>query len=320
MIDIDYEVLEACYKTIDKQLNVLSPNQKEKYEKMLISTLDQIVEASTEASKHGLLALQEYSNALPDEKPVKYFKWMLDCCVNGTEPVILKSFALNRYCASRMTGYDGLIYLIYLEGALEIQTGVHPKVTAKGLETMLPEELVDLYKDKNQKRTLDQEDERKKRVEELFEGGMGMKPHQNGFTMMSFLDLTLASLDDRSVQRVLREMDNKECLYIMRAISGRGRKRILSNVSEQLAKMLAEDLDWMGTIRTTKSTTAGIKMLDVIYKLVSSGELAVDNKEEMLFFDKVLKADKDFIIQKKMQDKDADELKEMLNQLTEDYI
>lgn len=91
--------------------------------------------------------------------------------------------------------------------------------------------------------------------------------------MFVFEDIT--TLDNRSIQRVLREVDNHELAIALKG-SGEGVKQvILGNVSQRLAAMIQEDLEYMGPKRMKEIEDAQQKIVNIIRKLEDTGEIVI---------------------------------------------
>ena len=53
----------------------------------------------------------------------------------------------------------------------------------------------------------------------------------------------IVKLDDRSIQMILREADQKDLALALRGVSDEVKQRILGNMSERGAPMLAEEME-----------------------------------------------------------------------------
>ena len=67
--------------------------------------------------------------------------------------------------------------------------------------------------------------------------------------LVSVMEYLFTSIDDCSIQMILRDVDNCDLAIAMKGLSGKSRERIFNNLSERLAVMIAEDLDYMGPVR-----------------------------------------------------------------------
>lgn len=83
------------------------------------------------------------------------------------------------------------------------------------------------------------------------------------------------SLDDRSVQRVLREVDNNELAVALKGSNEEVQNLIFNNLSKRLATMIKEDMDFMGPVRLKDVEEAQQKIVNIIRKLEDSAEIII---------------------------------------------
>ena len=85
----------------------------------------------------------------------------------------------------------------------------------------------------------------------------------------------ILSLDDRSVQRVLREVDNNELAVALKGSNEDVQNLIFSKLSKRLATMIKEDMDFMGPVRMKDVEEAQQKIVNIIRKLEDSAEIII---------------------------------------------
>ena len=85
----------------------------------------------------------------------------------------------------------------------------------------------------------------------------------------------ILSLDDRSIQRVLREVDNNELAVALKGSNEEVQNLIFSNLSKRLATMIREDMDFMGPVRMKDVEEAQQKIVNIIRKLEDSAEIII---------------------------------------------
>jgi flagellar motor switch protein FliG len=85
----------------------------------------------------------------------------------------------------------------------------------------------------------------------------------------------ILSLDDRSIQRVLREVDNNELAVALKASNEDVKNAIFNNLSKRLATMIKEDMDFMGPVRMKDVEDAQQKIVNIIRKLEDAGEIII---------------------------------------------
>jgi flagellar motor switch protein FliG len=89
--------------------------------------------------------------------------------------------------------------------------------------------------------------------------------------MFMFEDIT--TLDDRSVQLVLRSVDSKELATALKGVSQDVRGKIMANVSERAAANLADEIDLLGAVRLSTVEEAQAKIIATIRSLEESGQI-----------------------------------------------
>ena len=85
----------------------------------------------------------------------------------------------------------------------------------------------------------------------------------------------ILSLDDKSIQRVLRDVDNNELAIALKGSNEEVQSAIFKNMSTRLAQMIKEDMDFMGPVRMKDVEEAQQKIVNVIRKLEDSGEIVI---------------------------------------------
>jgi len=92
---------------------------------------------------------------------------------------------------------------------------------------------------------------------------------------LMFVFEDLIGLDDRSIQRVLKEVDNRDLAMALKATSEELKKKILANMSKRASEMIQEELDYMGPVRLREVEEVQQKIIDVIRRLEDEGELVL---------------------------------------------
>ncbi len=91
--------------------------------------------------------------------------------------------------------------------------------------------------------------------------------------MFVFEDISL--LDNRSIQRVLRDVDNRDLAIALKGTKAEVKDLILGNVSKRLAAMIQEDLEFMGPKRMKEIEEAQQKIVAIIRQLEETGEVVI---------------------------------------------
>ncbi len=85
----------------------------------------------------------------------------------------------------------------------------------------------------------------------------------------------ILSLDDRSIQRVLREVDNNDLGIALKGAVEEVQNVIFNNLSKRLATMIREEMEYMGPVRLKDVEEAQQKIVNIIRKLEDSGEIVI---------------------------------------------
>ena len=85
----------------------------------------------------------------------------------------------------------------------------------------------------------------------------------------------ILSLDDKSIQRVLREVDNNELAMALKGSTEEVQTVIFNNLSKRLAVMIREDMEFMGPVRLKDVEEAQQKIVNIIRKLEDSAEIII---------------------------------------------
>lgn len=91
--------------------------------------------------------------------------------------------------------------------------------------------------------------------------------------MFVFEDIVL--LDDRAIQRVLREVDNQELAKALKSVDQDVQDKIFRNMSKRAASLLREDMEFMGPVRLKDVEDCQQKIVNIIRKLEEAGEIVV---------------------------------------------
>ena len=91
--------------------------------------------------------------------------------------------------------------------------------------------------------------------------------------MFVFEDILL--LDDRAIQRVLRDVDNGDLAIALKGSNEEVQSAIFKNLSKRLGVMIKEDMEFMGPVRMKDVEEAQQKIVNIIRKLEDSAEIVI---------------------------------------------
>ncbi|TCT16420.1 flagellar motor switch protein FliG [Natranaerovirga pectinivora] len=85
----------------------------------------------------------------------------------------------------------------------------------------------------------------------------------------------IIALDDRSIQRVLREVDNNDLAIALKGAGEEVQNVIFNNLSKRLATMIKEDMEYMGPVRLKDVEESQQKIVNIIRKLEDAAEIVI---------------------------------------------
>ncbi len=83
----------------------------------------------------------------------------------------------------------------------------------------------------------------------------------------------IITLDDRSIQRIIREIDNSQWAIALKGASEEVKDLIFANMSKRLVEMIKEDIEFMGPVRIRDIEDAQQNIVNIIRKLEEDGEI-----------------------------------------------
>ncbi|MDQ1267055.1 MAG: flagellar motor switch protein FliG [Bacteroidota bacterium] len=94
--------------------------------------------------------------------------------------------------------------------------------------------------------------------------------------MFLFDDIVL--IDDKGVQRILREVDKRDLAMALKVSDDKIKQKIFKNMSERAAAVVKEELDFMGPVKLKEVEAAQIRIVDIIKRLEEQEEIVVGGR------------------------------------------
>ncbi|HMV33669.1 MAG: flagellar motor switch protein FliG [Gemmatimonadales bacterium] len=94
--------------------------------------------------------------------------------------------------------------------------------------------------------------------------------------MFAFEDLI--TLDGKSMQRILRDVDSKELALALKAASEELRQHIMKNMSERAAQALQEEMEFLGPVRVKDVEAAQQRIIAAVRTLEEAGEIVLGGR------------------------------------------
>jgi flagellar motor switch protein FliG len=102
---------------------------------------------------------------------------------------------------------------------------------------------------------------------------------------LMFVFEDIISLDDRAIQRVLREVDTKDLAMSLKGTKEDVKEKIFKNMSERAQEMLRDEMEYMGPVRAKEVQEIQSKIVAIIRTLEVAGEIIVsreNNEDELI--------------------------------------
>ncbi len=96
--------------------------------------------------------------------------------------------------------------------------------------------------------------------------------------MFVFEDIIM--LDNRSVQRFLRDVDTKDLSLALKTASDEVKDLVFRNMSKRAVEILKEDMNMLGPVRLRDVEDAQQRIVNVVRQLEDSGELVISRGKE----------------------------------------
>lgn len=85
----------------------------------------------------------------------------------------------------------------------------------------------------------------------------------------------IITLDDRSIQKIVKEVDTRELAMALKACSEEVKNKILSNMSTRASDMIKEEIEYMGPVRLREVEEVQQRIIDVVRNLEEEGEIVI---------------------------------------------
>jgi len=95
-----------------------------------------------------------------------------------------------------------------------------------------------------------------------------------------FLFENLVEIEDRSIQRILQEIENESLIVALKGAEGPLREKFFRNMSRRQAEIMKEDLGSRGPIRMSQVEAEQKSILLIVRRLAETGEVVIGGSED----------------------------------------
>jgi flagellar motor switch protein FliG len=93
----------------------------------------------------------------------------------------------------------------------------------------------------------------------------------------------LMKLDDKSIQVILKEVDNNQWAIALKGASEELKQKVLGNLSERAAELLKEEMQYVGPQRVSDVEGMQSQIVEVVRRLEDTGQIVVSSGEQEEF-------------------------------------
>lgn len=102
---------------------------------------------------------------------------------------------------------------------------------------------------------------------------------------LMFVFEDIITLEDRAIQRILREVDTKDLAMSLKGTKEDVKEKIFKNMSERAQAMLRDEMEYMGPVRAREVQEIQTKIVGIIRTLEVAGEIIIsreNNEDELI--------------------------------------
>ena len=256
------------------RLDAISKLKSEKVDQsQLADAVSSIMELFNVARNKGLFALEEAVENVSSD----FLKKLIMLVVDGTDPAAVVEIATNEYWMNALEGTQAMMDYIYIRGMLGIQSGENSRTLEEILLSLMP--LEEQKEDKSRRNGAKRQFAMMSRteIEEKFAASSPSFEDRDVLESISSLEKQISLLPDRSIQRLLRDVDDQILAVCAYAFKEETRWKILDQLSRRRVFAIMEEIA-RGTLIGEKEVLKSIeKVVFVIRELQKDGEIhAVD--------------------------------------------
>ncbi|WP_433610109.1 flagellar motor switch protein FliG [Dactylosporangium sp. CA-139114] len=115
----------------------------------------------------------------------------------------------------------------------------------------------------------------------ILEGLAGRNPElAEEIRSKMFMFEDIVSLDDRSIQLVLRQVETNDLATALKGVREEVRQKVMKNLSERAAENLADEIEMLGPVRLRQVEESQAKIVQAIRTLEESGQIVISRGDD----------------------------------------
>ncbi len=95
---------------------------------------------------------------------------------------------------------------------------------------------------------------------------------------LMFVFEDIRHIDDKGIQRLLKDLENKELAKALKMATPELTEKFLGNVSTRAAEVIREEMEMMGPVRVSDVEAVQQRIVDMVRRLEDSGEIVISGR------------------------------------------
>ena len=215
----------------------------------------QIITYAEKARRQGLLALEDDLQNID----LEFLRNAFQMIVDGIDPDFIRRMLEIRIFSGAYRGRELLVRCIAMEGVLGMQQGDHPR----SLKAMLGAFFGDEFHFDRWCEQPSQQSGVEPNLEKL-------KGQPASVAASADFDESILGLDNRTIQMVLREVDQPLLTQAIKGSSGDAQIKLFRNMSKRAVTLLREDMDYLDPVEDSVILNAQNHIMNVIERVKSN--------------------------------------------------
>ncbi|MBQ9359675.1 MAG: hypothetical protein IJT96_01400 [Lachnospiraceae bacterium] len=274
MGDVFYRELKEASRDIAS----IKGKAKTSGNKVLLDTAKQIMKLSLIVRREGLPVMEAFTHKIED----KSIAAMMMYAIDGTSTEILEDICWSKYFASELSGYDALIYMLWLKGIISMQEGENPVVISEFIKAMLPSEVVGDFdkicsEEISRAMASGSDDGDMKAVLRVCEEEIEPEMGTDAYILMRIAEYIFTKiLDEKALGKILEEADDEALSSAMKGFNSKTRKVLFDNMPKEEAALIAGNMEFMGPVLKKHITESAYAVFEIAKRLMDDGEIEGD--------------------------------------------
>ena len=232
--------IRRVHELIRAEEKHLSVEVKKTEHMTFVEHCEMLLHLSNVARKEGLLALEQAGEKFVSCEEQDFAKEIILMIVDGCFPQMVKKVSLLKYFSTEQNAYQAIKNLMTIYALLAVQDGENPRNIVRMMKGMLPGDVHNEVEHLNDGTSffLAEQVNQELDLEAYCNGELRIKECDLGYFETKLCEDMLLSLENRAMQRLLRDIDSYDLQRAMNVFSGKGRKHIFENLSTRKGKEL----------------------------------------------------------------------------------